>query len=95
MSEGAIRRDVIPKALLQIPKLREAALLLAIEEDLAVETNEKNAGVASRNEGDFGELRFEGRQQFLRGPTGTHQPSTADAILDLDPWPSDGRFGVG
>lgn len=84
MAQRAVRRNSVAQALLKFTQFWKAALLFAIKKNFTVEANDENARIAARDQRDFRELCLEGRKQFLRGPAGAHQPSTPDAVFDLN-----------
>src|SRR3990172_3418550 len=84
MPEVTAGGDAVTQALLDLLRLREAALRLARPQRLAVQPHLEDAALAG-DERDLAQLLDEGRQQLLRQPGGAQQPAALGAVLDLEP----------
>src|SRR5262249_28199160 len=84
MSERATGGDAVAHALLDLPHLGEAALLLARPDDLFVHADLENTARRVRGQDHGANLLREGRQQLLRHPTRAQAPAAQPAVDDLD-----------
>ncbi len=79
--EVAVGVDAVAHQLLQLLDVREAAVALALPDQLAVEPDLEDAAGAG-TERHVAELEAEGREHFLRHPGGAQQPVALGAVGD-------------
>src|SRR5690606_30525539 len=85
MAQVAVRIDAVAHQLLQDPAVGEAAVALALPDQLAIEADFENAAGAG-DEGDGAQLEGEGGEYFLRHPGGAQHPVALGAIGDGEGW---------
>lgn len=81
MTEISVRKEHIAHALLQLFRLREAPIGLALPDHMIINRNLEFSAMV-RPQGDLREVFSESLQHFLREPGSPQQPMTLRAIID-------------
>jgi hypothetical protein len=83
MAEVPTRSDMVSHQLFQLRDLRKSSLGFARPNQRVVCANLKDAA-GPRLQRKLGDFLIEGRQQFLRHPGGSQQPTALGAVQDFD-----------